>query len=497
MPILTIRRGETVKTVEFSGKTPLSVLLDRAGESQAQPCGGRGVCGKCAVELTGEVSPPNAQETALGKRLSCQAEVWGDAEAVLPKRTGSWEIETAAAYTGALRPMGGVLGLAVDIGTTTLAAQLYDLKTGKRLSEAARLNPQGVVAADVMGRIGAALDGKLTTLRDQVQDAIRELLRETCQKAARPEEDADVLLLTGNTVMLYLLTGRDPISLSRAPFLADTLFGTETELLGRRAYLPLCMNAFVGADITCAVLASGMCEREETSLLCDIGTNGEIALWHRGTLYVTSTAAGPAFEGAGISCGCGSAAGAIDRVWEEDGAVRFHTIGGAEPIGICGSGLIDATAVFLDREDISCTGAIDPEGLPLGNLRLLPGDIRAVQLAKAAIASGIRLLLRQAGITAADVSRFWIAGGFGNHLNLQSAAAIGLIPETLVPKARPLGNAALSGAAALLLDREQVEKTRKIVEKSQHVNLSGNPSFNDVYVSCMLFGDDDLDEIEE
>ena len=205
--------------------------------------------------------------------------------------------------------------------------------------------------------------------------------------------------------MLYLLTGHAPSSLARAPFLADTLFGTQTVLLGRRAYLPLCMNAFVGADITCAVLASRMCTQSETALLCDIGTNGEIALWHNGTLYVTSTAAGPAFEGAGISCGCGSVSGAIDRVHIEQGQLCIHTIADAPPIGICGSGLIDAVAALLSLDEISPAGSIAPDGIPLsGSVRLLPADIRAVQLAKAAIAAGIALLLHHAQIGAEDIS---------------------------------------------------------------------------------------------
>ena len=290
--------------------------------------------------------------------------------------------------------------------------------------------------------------------------------------------------------MLYLLTGRDPVSLARAPFQADTLFGADTVLLDRRAYLPLCMNAFVGADITCAVLASQMCTRNETALLCDIGTNGEIALWHSGTLYVTSTAAGPAFEGAGISCGCGSVRGAIDRVHAGQGQLCIHTIADAPPVGICGSGLIDAVAVLLSLDEISPTGSIAPGGIPLGgSVRLLPADIRAVQLAKAAIAAGIALLLHHAQIDVDAVSCLYVAGGFGSHLDLQSAAAIGLLPQALVPRAVVLGNAALAGASELLLNQTLLADTQAIVRRSQHVPLAGDPLFNDTYIENMLFGD--------
>lgn len=492
MSTLTVYQDGNVLHVEFTPPILLGILLQQAGFHVPHPCGGCGRCGKCAVTLHGMVSEPSAQEQAFHTRLSCQAELLGNAEVILPKQKKFLQIETEGAMPSApIAPMDGRLGLAVDIGTTTLASRLYDLKTGTPLTSASRLNPQAAIAADVMGRIDAALHGQLALLQTQILEAVDALLEETCHSAGRPTAEVDVLLPTGNTTMLYLLTGRDPSSLARAPFLADTLFDTEYTLLGRHTYLPCCMNAFVGADITCAVLASRMCSQNETSLLCDIGTNGEIALWHDGTLYVTSTAAGPAFEGAGISCGCGSIAGAIDRVWEKNGSIRIHTIADAPPSGICGSGLIDAVSVFLACEAISPTGAIAPTGLSLSSsVRLLPADIRAVQLAKAAIAAGIELLLHHAGIQVKDVSCLYIAGGFGRHLDLHSAAAIGLIPETLVARAKVIGNAALSGASELLLDRRQIESAQKIVRCSQHIPLAGDPMFNDTYIENMLFGND-------
>lgn len=493
MPVLTVIRGAEVRRAEFSGEAPLHVLLAQAGFPVQQPCGGRGVCGKCAVRLSGAVSAPNAQEQAHGARLACQAQILGDAEVILPNERRFLQIETRSGTAiPALHPMAGRLGLAVDIGTTTLAAALCDLKTGSVLASAGLLNPQTQIAADVMGRIGAAMNGGLDTLRRQAEQGVLSLLQQTCREAGRAETEVDALVLTGNTTMLYLLTGRDPACLSRAPFAADTLFGVQTELFGRSAYLPPCMNAFVGADITCAVLVSGMCRTGETALLCDAGTNGELALWHNGTLYVTSTAAGPAFEGAGISCGCGSTAGAIDRVWTENGEIRIHTIADAPPCGLCGSGLIDAVAVFLAREDISITGAAPAEGLALcPSVQLLRGDIRAVQAAKAAIAAGIGLLLRSAGIGPENIGMFYLAGGFGSHLDLRSAAAIGLFPEALVPCAHVIGNAALSGAELLLLDRTQREAAQALAAQARHVSLAGHPDFNDVYVENMLFGSDE------
>ena len=488
MAELVIFQNGASKTVAFTGEEKLSVLLQRAGAYMPHPCGGRGSCGKCAVTVTGAVSEPNDNERRAGVRLSCQITVLGDAVVTLPDSPRDEQIETeTGGLTGALASMPGQYGAAVDIGTTTLAVKLFDLKTGACIGTAAGLNPQTAVAADVMGRIGAAMAGSLRLLQGQVTDEIERLLAE-CRAQAGVAGGPESLVLTGNTTMLYLLTGRDPECLSHAPFHADTLFGGETALLGCRAYLPPCMNAFVGADITCAVLASGMCGKNEIALLCDIGTNGEMALWKDGTLYVTSTAAGPAFEGAGISCGVSSVRGAIDRVWTEHDRVCVHTIGDAPAVGVCGSGLIDAVAAFLDTEEIDETGAMEADALPLAEgIMLTRADVRAVQLAKAAIAAGILTLMETAGVSPDEVTAVYIAGGFGSHLNVDSAARIGLIPPALAKRVKVLGNAALTGAARLLLDRREHDRAREIARRARHVALGGNPRFNERYMDQMFF----------
>lgn len=477
--------------ITFTGEEKLSVLLQRAGLYMAHPCGGRGSCGKCAVTAAGAVSAPNASERRAGTRLSCQIVVQGDAAVTLPDSRRDEQIETGTdAGLRPLCPMPGRYGAAVDIGTTTLAAKLYDLQTGACIGTAAARNPQTAVAADVMGRIGAAMAGGLLDLQAQAVQAVEELLAEC--SAQTGTGGADSLVLTGNTTMLYLLTGRDPACLSSAPFRADTLFGTDMEFSERRAYLPPCMNAFVGADITCAVLASGMCEKAETALLCDIGTNGEMALWKGGTLYVTSTAAGPAFEGAGISCGCGSIRGAIDRVWLAGGKLCVHTLGDAQAVGVCGSGLIDAVAAALEIGCIDETGFMEEDCLPLSaDVALLPADIRAVQLAKAAIAAGMEILMEAACVSPDDVAALYIAGGFGSHLNVASAAAIGLLPPALAGRTRMIGNASLTGASLALLNCEARRAMSRIAASAVHVNLGGSARFNARYVENMLFGSEE------
>jgi len=489
LPQLTVWQNGIRHSARFEGAPVLSRLLEKMGLAIPQPCGGRGRCGKCRVEIKGELSPPNAFEEAAGGRLACQAVLLGDCEAILPESPGMAQIQLEGrGRLGKLSPMPGRLGAAADLGTTTLALKLYDLSNGRNIASAARVNPQTAVAADVMGRIGAALKGELPRLERMALDALGELLQEACDKAQASMESVETLVITGNTTMLYLLMGLVPLALSRAPFEADHLFGQWVSLLGKKAYLPPCMNAFVGADITCAVLASGLTEKKDTALLVDVGTNGEIALWQDGTLHVASTAAGPAFEGAGIRMGCGSVPGAIDSLWLEDGQLKAHTIGDMPPVGLCGSGLIDAVAGLLDLGQVQDTGRVEAQRLHLaGEVSLFPEDIRSVQLAKAAIAAGIRTLLHAARVKPGEVSALYLAGGFGSHLDIASAVRIGLIPDELAGKVAVIGNASLAGAAELLLDRGKLKDTALIASRARHVPLGGNPWFNEAYMEEMLF----------
>ena len=489
MPRLTIHRGPQTVAVAFCDAQRLSALLERAGQPLPHPCGGRGVCGKCAVLLEGDVSAPNESEKRCGTRLSCQAVIHGDAAVILPDALPMEQIEAGSgAVRTPVRPMPGQLGAAVDIGTTTLALRLYHLQTGACLAASTMLNPQTAVAADVIGRIDAAMKGQLAGLQASIGNAIQTLLRTACAQADVPPEDTASLVITGNTTMLYLLTGRNPACLSRAPFEADCTFGEAYALLGRHCYLPHCLHAFVGEDTTCALLASGMLEKPETALLCDLGTNGEIALWHGGRLYVASTAAGPAFEGAGISCGCGSIPGAIDRVRAENGALRIHTIGERKPVGLCGSGLVDAVDALLELEIVDETGAMEDASFQLAEgVQLTQRDVRALQLAKAAMAAGMDSLLHAAGCPASDVASVYLAGGFGSHLSIASAARIGLIAPALADRVHVIGNAALDGAAMLLMDTSLRDRTAELHRQAQHVRLDGNAFFSQRYVDAMMF----------
>ena len=484
MHTLTVTSAEKINTVTFHGTPTVQQVLEQNGITMSHPCGGRGICGKCIITVSGDISAPDEKELAYGCRLSCRTRLYGDASVVLHKdnkliaECSSENIKGSGTNTTNDR-----YGAAVDIGTTTVALSVYDLTSGYCLASEATLNPQSTVAADVMGRIDAAMHEGLKDMQAMIVSCITELVQKTGYL-----DRIDRFVITGNTTMLYLLTGRNPRSFSAAPFRADYLFGETTTFLGKPLYLPECMDAFVGADITCALLNSGMCDSAETALLCDIGTNGELALWKNGTLYTTSTAAGPAFEGAGISCGCQSISGAIEAVTLKGNALEVQTIGNAPAVGICGSGIIDAIACFLDNGTIDETGAMEEDFVTLcPNVTINREDIRSIQLAKAAIAAGIQTLLTLTDTQEEEISTLYIAGGFGSHLHIDSAVRIGLLPQSLQNKIKVIGNAALKGAASFLTDNTLKEKARGIISNATCINLGGMPEFYECYIHEMYF----------
>jgi len=381
------------------------------------------------------------------------------------------------------KPRAGKYGLAVDIGTTTLAAQLVSLEDGRVLETVASENPQRLVAHDVIGRIQAAMDGKSALLKDLIRAELQRMEEVLCVRAGVERSEISARVCTGNTTMLYLLTGRDPVSLSAAPFEADCLFGFEEN----GAYLPACFGAYVGADILCALQSCDILARHRTAMLIDIGTNGEIALLHEGKLYCCATAAGPAFEGVGISCGVSSVRGAIESAWVEDGALRIHTIGDAEPVGICGSGLIDLTAALLETEKLDETGFMEDDVELAPGVSLTPKDVRMVQLAKGSICAGMRTLMDMAGVCEDDIETLYLAGGFGRHINLRSAIRIGLIPEFREDQVQVVGNAALTGALLNLLNCDMPQKAQALLERAECINLAQSPKFQMLYPECMMF----------
>ena len=501
-------------TVTLNGKmqtcpagTVLGDLL-QAGGHGPMPCGGHGKCGKCRVTVTGEVSDPTEDEKraltldelAQGIRLACRVTVLGDC-AVTTTEQGRGQIVTHGAFPSSMsgkefNPSWGGYGVAIDIGTTTLAARLYD-RGGMLLSETSRLNPQSAWGADVISRMEAAMAGNAGKIAAITRRALDGMLTELAAAASVKTSDVDSVVITGNTVMLHLLTETNVEPLTHAPFAAERLFGETLTAcdLGLTAlppaapvYLPPCIAAFIGADTVTATLASDLREIPETALLCDIGTNGEMVLWHENTLYACSTAAGPAFEGAGISMGMSGRVGAIDRVWVTDGEIQAHVIGEADPVGLCGSGLVDAVAALLDTELLDETGYLeDDPAVILAPVEIIQEDIRAVQLAKSAIHAGMRTLIHTAKLDCDDVDTLYIAGGFGSYLDVKNAGKIGLLPEELTDRVTVLGNAALTGAAMLLLCDELRPVCENQARETRIVELATNPVFVSEYMERMMF----------
>ena len=469
------------------------------------PCGGHGLCGKCKVKATGDLSPLSenerqrltSQEIADGVRLACSATIFGDCHVEWYRASAEHTVRVAGDMPEVvLAPIFTRYGVAIDIGTTTLAAKLYD-ESGNCLAQATGMNPQSRWGADVISRIEAALSGEGSSIATLTRKAVDDLIYALSKDAAIDSPKIDGVVITGNTVMLHLLTETSVEPLSHAPFRAKRLFGewlTAEELSlaallpTAKIYLPPCMEAFVGADITTALLASEICGQSDSRLLVDIGTNGEMALWHDGALYCCSTAAGPAFEGAGISMGMSGQTGAIDRVQIVNGELYAHVIGEGSPLGICGSGVIDAVACLLDLEWMDETGYLDDDPVMItSSVSFTQEDVRAVQLAKSAISAGICTLLAVSDLPIGSLRELIIAGGFGSYLSILSAIRIGLIPRGLNGRIRVIGNGALSGAVMLLLSRDLHQGAEDLAQKANVVTLSANPVFTRAYMEGMLF----------
>ena len=469
-----------------------------------KPCGGHGSCGKCRVLAHGDLSEISQAERRLlspedlerGIRLACLTYATGDCEIESLQGKEKEKILIRGSFsTAKIKPVFQKYGVSIDLGTTTLASRLYDTE-GNLLAEDARHNPQGKWGADVISRMEAALGGEATALSDTICHALNDILLTLAKNANVCAKEIDGVVITGNTVMLSLLTGESVEPLSRAPFSARRLFGetiTADELKlhtlskNTSVYLPPCISAFVGADTVCAILATELCERN-AAMLVDIGTNGETALWQGGRLTVCSTAAGPALEGVGISFGMGAQTGAIDQVSIVNGSFFAHVIGNTPPRGICGSGLIDAVACMLDLELLDESGYLENDPTVIHTpVSLTQADIRSLQLAKSAICAGILTLMEDRGLKPSALSELLVAGGFGTALTPRNAARIGLFPRTLAEHVRAVGNAALSGASLLLLSADTRQKAREVASRAVTISLADSPIFQKNYLRGMIF----------
>lgn len=482
------------------------------------PCGGRGRCKGCRVKVLKGVLETGAEEKYLltstelaeGWRLACRHPVAGDLELELAQ----WKMSVLGDQsTFDFTPRAG-LGVAIDLGTTTIAAQLLDLQTGNVLAVSTALNAQARHGGDIMSRVGFALNGgqkKLERLiREQLGDMVARLLaavsdsggdtRQRVQadrwvgRAAGRMKGLSRIVIVGNTVMHHLFSGLNIAPLAVHPFRPEHAgrFRFPLRDLGWNLpeqtvveFLP-CLGGFVGSDILAGIVATGLHESRELMALMDLGTNGEIVVGNRDRILCTATAAGPAFEGARISQGMRAATGAISEVRAEDGFLSCRVIGGGEPRGLCGSGLVDAVAAGLELDWIHPSGRMaNNRVMPLaGNVSLLPADVRELQLAKGAIAAGLRILTKRLGAALDDITQLHLAGAFGNYINRASARRIGLLRVPL-NHVTPAGNTALLGAKRALF--EDAAGWDAIARRVENAALNEDPAFQEIYAGEMRF----------
>lgn len=414
-----------------------------------------------------------------------------------------------------------IYGVAIDIGTTTIAAYLYDLKTGKRLDVYSALNPQKAFGADVISRINYTIteeDG-LYKIHKVIIDEINKLVDNFCNRNNISSENIYEITLAGNTTMIHLALNEPSKNIASAPYIPGFTSKIEVKardlgvIINHEGYiitLPM-VASYVGADTVAAILSSRMYEKDEISLLLDIGTNGEIVLGNKEKLVACSAAAGPAFEGAGITFGIGGVIGAIDHVDLTKRPI-FTTIGNAKPKGICGSGVVDVIAELVKHGIIDATGRIvDKEEIPQGidedlldriveynggaaflldsenGIYVTQKDIRQIQLAKGAIFAGIKILIKEMGINVDDIKKVYFAGGFGNYISVEGAATIGLIPKELKDRVEQIGNAAGAGASMALLSDDELNIASLIKKKVKYIELSSMPAFQEEFMYAMYF----------
>ncbi|MBR2423350.1 MAG: DUF4445 domain-containing protein [Oscillospiraceae bacterium] len=463
----------------------LMEVLRAAGIHLDAPCGGNGKCGKCKVILEGR------------EVLACETGISRDMTVTIPEGAGLHVLQTGISAKQNMNPLKEGYLLAFDIGTTSVVCFLLDGTTGEELAKSSMLNPQTAFGGDVISRIQAALRGDMEAQTGAIREGMTTLIENVCRDGKISPEAIGVVSVVGNPAMQQLFLGILPENLAAIPF-APVL--TEAKDVPCAEYLPVCPNArllivpdisgYIGADTMGCVLSTRIYEKEEITLMVDIGTNGEMVLGNRDRLIACSTAAGPALEGANIQFGMRGTDGAIDHVWLESGQVKCSVIGGGEAVGICGSGLIDAVAAGLNLGLLNKRGRIGNEEHIFRlteNIFLTQDDIRQVQLAKGAIYAGIFLMAKQLGLEVKDIQKVQLAGAFGSFLNPESACRIGLLPEELLGRIEAVGNAAGSGARMLACDRELLEFARDLTRKVEFLELASLPEFSRAFAKAMNF----------
>lgn len=417
-------------------------------------------------------------------------------------------------------------GVAIDIGTTTVVAELVDLTTGRTLAQASDYNRQLVCGEDVLSRIAYAEEKGLGRLTELVTDTVNGLIAQLCAERDKRrryhsgtcDDDIASIAVGGNTTMVHMLLGLDPKNIRYAPYIPVTNMppALRASEVGLRAYpdAPVyCVPgraSYVGGDITADILLSGLHLRDELCMLIDVGTNGEVVLGNKDWIVGCSTSAGPAFEGGEVSCGMRAMGGAIDTVSISDYEINITTIGRAAPRGICGSGLIDLIAQMFERGHLDKKGRINVasseharasgrgmefvihQEVGKKDIAVTDDDIANVIRTKAAIYAGCSVLLQSVDRKFTDLDRVYIAGGFGNYINIDNARTIGLLPDLPKERFEFLGNASLGGTRLCLLSGKMRQEAEAIYRSMTYLDLSSSQMFFDQYSSALFLPHTDM-----
>ena len=511
---VVVHRGAETKTILVKEGESLLDAFIRQEIYISAPCGGKGRCGKCGIQVLNgntwisdeDKKIYSEEELDAGWRLSCCLYPTEELEVSVSQSDESlFEAVGETENTEESGTEESFYHVAVDIGTTTIAMSLIGGESGKVFHTVTSVNSQRAYGADVISRIQASVDGKKEELKKSIQKDLQDSMEKLLKETGVSGEDVGKIVIGGNTTMGHLLMGYDCDTLGVFPFTPvniDFIKGTEeilgTDRFGKKEVVLLPgISTYVGGDIVSGMYAYDFTEKEDICMFIDLGTNGEMGIGNKEKILVTSTAAGPAFEGGNITWGMGSVPGAICSVKLEGTETEVKTIREEAPQGICGTGVVETAAELVREEIVDETGALDEDyfddGFPLAKtpdgkeIVFTQKDVREIQLAKAAVRAGVETLLLRYGIKKEEVSKVYLAGGFGYKLNTDKAIAIGMIPEEWADRIVAVGNSSLSGACKYLKDENGDKTIEKLVSISEEVNLSADKEFNEFYMNEMFF----------
>jgi len=484
------------RVIQIEKGNSLLDILRESGYNIYSPCGGEGTCGKCRVHIKGD-----------GVVTACTYFPAYNIEIILPGEREARILTAQSEYleeyplnVGEIKQLSNnPHGIAIDIGTTSIVFYHLALISGKVLKIRSILNPQATYGSDIISRINYCQTNEdgLKRLQKTILQAINDELTYFQKNAEIRKIDIVRLSIVGNNTMLHLLLGEDPVTIALAPFTpkftneqikTGESLGLNTHPEAEIRTLPS-ISAYVGADIVSGIAVLKQDIKKRNIIYVDIGTNGEIGLITPNKIFTCATAAGPAFEGTNISCGMGAVEGAIS-MFTKNGEI--YTIGNVKPVGICGSGIIDVVSYLLDNHLMNATGLLkEPfiivNSTSYGKIEISQEDIREIQLAKSAIYSGIKVLLKRAGLTFNDIHVLYLAGGFGNYMNIESAVNIGLLPDEIKDKTVAIGNSAGAGAIQALRSIDFHKRIKTVLSNVEYIELSSSDDFNLEFTLNMNF----------